>query len=111
MPHVERVEADAIEVIYEKGVLRPVHPLDFAEGTRLEVTMKTVIDSATPATATTKHEEAGETGVPVQVDEATYEAFLSELDNIAALPLESAPQAHTVRDHDAILYPKQGTMP
>jgi hypothetical protein len=33
------------------------------------------------------------------------------LDAIAASPLQSTPQKHTARDHDAILYPEQGTMP
>jgi predicted DNA-binding antitoxin AbrB/MazE fold protein len=31
-----------IEVIYEHGVLRPLRPLDLAEGTRLEVTMTAI---------------------------------------------------------------------
>ncbi len=107
MPPIEPIEAEAIEVIYEKGVLRPVYPLDLAEGTRLEVTVTSVTGIATPLTET-EHEQAE---VRAEVDEATYAAFLSELDNIAALPLQSTPQPHTVRNHDAILYPKQGKMP
>lgn len=110
MPPIKPIEAEAIEVIYEKGVLRPVQPLDLAEGTRLEVTVTSVTSVtgiATPLTET-EHEQAE---VRAEVDEATYAAFLSELDNIAALPLQSAPQPYTVRNHDAILYPKQGTMP
>lgn len=107
MPRIEPIEAEAIEVIYEKGVLRPVHPLDLAEGTRLEVTVMSMTEIATPPTPSTEQEQVDK----AEVDEATYAAFLKELDNIAALPLQSAPQPHTVRNHDAILYPKQGTMP
>src|SRR5438876_7959522 len=84
-----------VEVIYENGVLRPLRPLDLAEGTRLEVT---VVRIAAPS------EEAE------QVDEAEYAALLSELDKIAALPLESSPQPRVSEDHDAILYPKHGKM-
>jgi predicted DNA-binding antitoxin AbrB/MazE fold protein len=108
MPSLEPVEAEPIEVIYEKGVLRPVRPLDLAEGTRLEVTVTSMTEIATPATPSTEQDQIG---VPAEVDEATYAAFLSELDNIAALPPQSAPQPHAARNHDAILYPKQGTMP
>lgn len=125
MSSIEPIEAEGvegIEVIYESGVLRPLPPLDLAEGTRLEVTVMavmTVIEIAPlppPLTPSIEQEQVGG-GVPSEgegvgrVDEETYAAFLSELDNIAALPLQSAPQPHTARNHDAILYPKQGTMP
>jgi predicted DNA-binding antitoxin AbrB/MazE fold protein len=86
-----------VEVIYENGILRPLRPLDLAEGTRLEVT---IIEITAPPLS----EQS-------QVDEAAYEAFLNKMENIAALPLQSLPQPHTARDHDAVLYPKQGTMP
>lgn len=108
MPPIEPIEAEPIEVIYEKGVLRPVRPLELAEGTRLEVTVTEIATPTTPATPSTEQEQVG---VPAEVDEETYAAFLRELDNIVALPLQSTPQPHTVRNHDAILYPKQGTMP
>jgi hypothetical protein len=68
-----------------------------------------VTEITTPNTPSTETEQ--KQGGEGEIDEATYTAFLSELDNIATLPLQSAPQAHTVRDHDAILYPRQGTMP
>ena len=84
-----------VEVIYENGILRPLRPLDLAEGTRLEVTITEI--TAPPDNA--------------HFDEAAYESFLDRMDIIAALPLQSVPQPHTARDHDAILYPKQGTMP
>ena len=85
-----------VEVIYENGVLRPLRPLDLAEGTRLEVTLVKI-------TAPSPEQEP--------VDEADYAAFLRELDKIASLPLESPPQPDTAGNHDAILYPKQGRMP
>jgi predicted DNA-binding antitoxin AbrB/MazE fold protein len=82
-----------VEVIYENGVLRPLRPLDLAEGTRLEVTL---VKITAPGS-----EQA-------HVDEADYAAFLNELDKIAGLPLESQPQPDAASNHDAILYPKQG---
>jgi predicted DNA-binding antitoxin AbrB/MazE fold protein len=85
-----------VEVIYENGVLRPLHPLDIAEGTRLEVTMSRIVRSPSELE---------------QVDDEAYTAFLREFDKIAALPLESPSQPHIARDHDAILYPTEGTMP
>ena len=88
----------AIEVIYENGVLRPLHPLDLDEGTRLEVTVAAI---APPSNAQE----------PEIVDEAEYAAFLAEMDAIAALPLQGPAQRHTARDHDAILYPKHGPVP
>ncbi len=87
-----------IEVIYEHGVLCPLSPLELAEGTRLEVT---VAEVASPS-----NQQARE-----RIDEARYTAFLTELDRIAALPPQSAAQPHTVRDHDAILYPPLGKTP
>lgn len=113
---IEPIEAEQIEVVYEKGVLRPVRPLDLEEGTRLEVTVTAVTlvtrtaTPPTPSTPTTEQKQPEE-GREGEVDETSYAAFLNELDSIAALPLQSAPQPHTVRDHDAMLYPKQGKMP
>ena len=89
-----------VEVIYENGVLRPLRPLDLAEGTRLEVTL---VKITAPGL-----EQAH---VQAHVDEADYAAFLNEPDKIAGLPLESPPQPDTAGNHDAILYPKQGRMP
>ncbi len=123
MPPIEPIEAEQIEVVYEKGVLRPVHPLDLEEGTRLEVTLTTVIGAidaagtatpstpATPSSPSTEQEQPEEAREAREVDETSYAAFLNELNSIAALPLQSARQPHTVRNHDAILYPKQGKMP
>lgn len=91
----------SLQVIYENGVLRPVHPLDLEEGTQLEVVMIEI--TASPSSPPSPSQ--------APVDEEAYAQFLFQLDNIAALPLQSTPQPNTARDHDAILYPKQGTMP
>jgi predicted DNA-binding antitoxin AbrB/MazE fold protein len=99
MPPIEPIEAEPIEVVYENGVLRPVHPLDLAEGTRLEVTVRTLIDAtdvATPGAPSTGQEQDGESQV-AEIDESEYLVFLDELDEIAALALKSSPQAHTAR--------------
>ena len=40
-----------VEVIYENGVLRPLRPLDLAEGTRLEVTLVKITGPPQPDTA------------------------------------------------------------
>ena len=106
MASLEHLGADAeeIEVVYENGVLRPVHPLDGAEGTHLEGTVKPIQTAREPAGDQTAAE-------PAEVDEAAYAAFLDEVDAIAALPLESPAQPLTARDHDAVLYPRHGTMP
>jgi predicted DNA-binding antitoxin AbrB/MazE fold protein len=95
-----------IEVIYENGVFRPLHPLDLPEGTRLKVTMIRI--ASTPPASLPPEQEVQQQG---QVDEAAYEALLQQLDSIAALPLQSPAQPNSARDHDAILYPKQGKMP
>lgn len=91
----------SLQVIYENGVLRPLQPLDLAEGTKLEVVMIELAPASTSSALSAQD----------SVDEAAYAEFLSQLDSIAALPLQSTPQPYTARDHDAILYPKQGTMP
>ena len=90
----------SVELIYENGVLRPLRPLDLAEGTRLEVS---VVKIAAP-----DREQSQSQG---EVDEAEYLAFLSALHEIADLPLESTPQLHAAQEHDAILYPTSGKMP
>ena len=86
----------SVEAIYENGVLRPLQPLDLAEGARLEVT---IVKITAPESDNTK------------VDEASYTAFLKELADIADLPLEGEPRTNAAEEHDAILYPKQGRMP
>lgn len=99
----------SLEVIYENGILRPLRPLELAEGTRLEVIMITIAPPAAPHSPPSPSPE--QLRGQAQVDEAMYVGFLHRLDSIAALPLQSSPQPHIAHDHDAILYPKQGTMP
>ena len=72
-----------IEAVYERGVIRPVEPLELPEGTRLDVTINI-------------HENHRPNGNAAQ--------FLAE---IAALPLEGASDSFSGREHDSILYPKK----
>ena len=64
-----------IAAIYEKGLLRPLEPLDLNEGTRVNIV---VVDSAAAAFA--------------------------QLAAIAALPLEIERDEAAARDHDRYLY-------
>ena len=72
-----------IEAIYERGVLRPVEPLELPEGSRLDVIL-------------VSRDKADENGV----------AAASILAEIAELPLEGASDAFSGRDHDSLLYPE-----
>jgi predicted DNA-binding antitoxin AbrB/MazE fold protein len=69
-----------LAAVYEQGVLRPLQPLDWAEGTRVELT----VVSSTPA-------------------RTPYEI----LSAIAALPLEVAREECAGREHDRFLYGSQ----
>ncbi|MBI1761309.1 MAG: antitoxin family protein [Acidobacteria bacterium] len=66
-----------MEAVFEQGVLRPLKPLDWAEGTRVELTVVTAMPARQP-----------------------YEI----LSAIAALPLEVTREEHAGRDHDGFLY-------
>lgn len=69
-----------IEAIYENGVLRPVKPIQLAEGTRVEVIVvadKSQSKAQKPATV---------------------------LATIAAMPLEGLHEPFSGRDHDSVLY-------
>jgi predicted DNA-binding antitoxin AbrB/MazE fold protein len=72
-----------IEAVYERGVIRPLQPLELPEGARLDVIVIT-------------HEQTETNG---NVAEALAE--------IAALPLEGASDTFTGRDHDSVLYTKE----
>ena len=72
-----------IEAIYERGVLRPVEPLELPEGSRLDVIL-------------VSREKAGQNGA----------AAANILAEIAALPLEGGSDAFSGRDHDSLLYPE-----
>lgn len=72
-----------IEAVYEHGVIRPLQPLELAEGIHLYVIVMT-------------HEE-----VKTNVNAAEI------LAEIAALPLEGANDPFEGRDHDLILYPRK----
>ena len=72
-----------IEAVYEQGIIRPLQPLELAEGTRLDLIVMT-------------HEQPKSNGNATEI-----------LAEIAALPLEGTNDAFTGREHDSILYPKK----
>ena len=67
----------SIEAVYEQGVLCPLKPLDWAEGTRVKLTVVATTLARTP-----------------------YEI----LSAIAALPLEVTREERAGREHDRFLY-------
>jgi len=69
------------EAIYEQGVLKPIQPLELAEGARVEIT----VVALTPAQRT-----------PYEI-----------LSAIAALPLEVPREECAGREHDRFLYGSQ----
>jgi predicted DNA-binding antitoxin AbrB/MazE fold protein len=71
--------------IYEKGVLRPIDPVDLEEGTHVEVM---VVHAAPPP--------GGETAGRI-------------LAEIASLPVEGSGDPFTGRDHDKYLYGRRDT--
>jgi predicted DNA-binding antitoxin AbrB/MazE fold protein len=72
-----------IEAIYERGVLRPVEPLELPEGSRLDVIL-------------VSRDEVNQNGV----------AAANSLSEIAELPLEGVSEVFSGRDHDSLLYPQ-----
>jgi len=72
-----------LEAVYEQGLLRPLKPLDLAEGVKVEIIL------LTPDTAR----------------RTPYEI----LSAIAALPLEVTREEQAGRDHDRFLYGRQDT--
>lgn len=72
-----------IEAIYERGIIRPVEPLELPEGIRLDVIVIT-------------HEKPPTNGDSAEI-----------LSEIAAMPLEGASDSFSGREHDSILYPKK----
>jgi predicted DNA-binding antitoxin AbrB/MazE fold protein len=68
-----------LEAIYERGVLRPLQPLDLAEGVKVEIILVS----------------------PPEVNRTPFEI----LSAIAALPLEVEREEETAgREHDRFLY-------
>jgi len=72
-----------IEAVYEKGIIRPLQPLELPEGSRLDVIVIT-------------HEQPKNNRNAAQI-----------LSEIAAQPLEGPSDAFPGREHDTILYPKK----
>ena len=71
-----------ITAIFEKGVLRPEHPVDLPEGEQLQL----IVVTRKPG--------------PSNGDAA------NALAEIAALPLEGETGSFSGTDHDSLLYPK-----
>ena len=71
-----------IEAVYERGMIRPLQPLELAEGTRLDLIVIT-------------HEQPKTNGDAAEI-----------LAEIAALPLEGSSDAFSGREHDSVLYPE-----
>lgn len=72
-----------IEAVYERGLIRPLEPLELPEGARLDVIVIT-------------HEQTETNGNAAEM-----------LAEIAALPLQGSNDAFAGREHDSILYPKK----
>lgn len=70
-----------IEAVYENGVFRPTHPINFPEGEHLQLIVVT-------------RENAPPNG--------NASALLAE---IATLPIEGENNSFSGRDHDTVLYP------
>jgi predicted DNA-binding antitoxin AbrB/MazE fold protein len=82
-----------IEVVYEKGVFRPLNPVELPEGAKAEVILTTEPDM-----------------FPTNTDPQVGKELAALLDQIADLPYTPDPDGRTdisVR-HDEILYPKHG---
>jgi len=71
-----------ITAVFEKGVLRPEHPVDLSEGERRQL----IVVTRKPG--------------PSNGDAATA------LAEIAALPIEGDPSSFSGADHDSVLYPR-----
>lgn len=72
-----------IEAVYEKGIIRPLAPLELPEGARLDVIVIT-------------HEQPKTNSNAAQI-----------LAEIAAQPLEGSSDGFAGREHDSILYTKK----
>lgn len=107
----------AIEVVYEKGVFRPLKPVELPEGTAGAVVLvesqdaPLASDSASDGTPVGAQKSQG----PVANDDSESPGGRAYrlLMEIAALPHTAPPDGRTdiSVEHDSILYPKQGRMP
>jgi len=94
----------SIEVVYEKGIFRPLEPVELPEGAVGEVI---IAPSSAPADARDQATTANDN----EAESAGQRAY--------RLLMEIAALSHTAPDertdvgvhHDSILYPKHGKMP
>ncbi len=81
-----------VPAIYDAGVFRPLHPVDLAQGTPVEVQVPSA--SLGQPAAELSHEEL------VQ-QQAAVEEMLAEIEG---LPIEEPDDGFSGRDHDKLLY-------
>jgi predicted DNA-binding antitoxin AbrB/MazE fold protein len=79
-----------IEAIYEKGVFRPLHPVDLPENVRVQVSIPENAQREFPAEQLAQQQK----GIQRMLDES------------AKLPAAGPNDGLTNRDHDKILYGK-----
>src|SRR5437868_4861102 len=97
-----------IRAVYEKGVFRPLSPVELPEGARVEVSL--IGPKETQPTQATK------TAQTAEVSEDATEPLVGEelaalLQRIDALPLEGEIDSDLSTTYREILYPKRGEMP
>lgn len=94
-----------IELIYENGVFRPLHPIELPEGVQLEVA---IIRQLNGHSAEVAHIIDADR---LMTDEEHTE-LIASLDAIVALPYQAHPDGRTdiSANHDDILYRKHGDM-
>jgi predicted DNA-binding antitoxin AbrB/MazE fold protein len=83
-----------VEAIYEAGVLRLAHPIDLADGSRVEVI---VIPRETAEPVTAPDQPAPRKRTPAEIAAG-----------IAALSVQKTDEGFSNRDHDKWLYGEQG---
>jgi len=76
-----------IPAVFHAGVFRPLQPVDLAEGTPVQVELRSPASSG------------GD-----EVDAATRKAWLDYLDRMESLPDEAPQDGLSNRDHDRIVY-------
>jgi len=107
----------AIEVIYEKGVFRPLQPVELPEGAVGEVLLAPTPDNSTegsnlPMKADTDQANGVDTPNNDSDGQMPGQVAYRLLMEIAALPhMPPDEQTDIGEQHDDILYPKRGRMP
>ncbi len=85
-----------LDAIYENGALRLLEPLELPEGARVRVALETNGDAN------------GSAAPPTASGPKSPEEILAIIQEIAALPIEGKTDEFSGRDHDEVLYGKEG---